>query len=577
MSVQVFVPLFKVGVAYVVRQGRAWTNLEHALLWTVNEAPTSLDELVKLSNMPVRLVIQSLLELMTRGWVSLNTSGGSVRFEATLSGAEVAPKTYLPAFISTATRTDTLCLDRLVGSALDPDDLTLVHVEKIPKGAVVLAARTFKPEVRPGDSIERLYMLEDETFEDWVDHRLHSPNFYAALRVSGDTVTGLPPYASLALHQAILEELAEIDVEVEAGTAAPITPFLESQSIATSVCVDDLVVGGAAHKATIIRVLEQARSTVVIHSCFVSPGTMQEMMPLVHAAAKRGVQVDMLWGLRYEQAQDWARRGIKAAREAIAKLPADIRSRVRFSDRESGSHAKIIIADSGPHGAFEGFVGSCNWLATKFDALDVSLRLRDPRLLGALAAVLATLRIPAHGEWNVDVHRLLRLRVQLGKQKPLEGSAKVSLIFDREHLALVRLARDRAAARIVSACDLLGPAGETSVFVPMRTAAKDGVAIDLIYNRPTDNLEEEVVAAARRQLEVAGVNLTQSRAELHGKFLVWDDESLCVTSFNWLATTPDRWKPRAAEVGVFVAGADLNADLLARINEELAVSPGSSG
>jgi phosphatidylserine/phosphatidylglycerophosphate/cardiolipin synthase-like enzyme len=334
------------------------------------------------------------------------------------------------------------------------------------------------------------------------------------------------------------------------------------------------VVGGADHKALVIRVLAEARSTVVIHSCFVSPNTVQELMPLVQDAAKRGVQIDMLWGLRYEQAQDWARRGIMAAREAIAKLPADIRSRVRFSDRESGSHAKIIIADSGPHGAFEGFVGSCNWLATKFDALDVSLRLRDPRLVGALAAVLATLRIPAHGEWDVDVHRLLRLRVLLGKQKPLKGSAQVSLIFDREHLALVRLARDRATNRIVSACDLLGPAGETSVFVPMRTAAKDGVAIDLIYNRPTDNVKEDDVAAARDQLERAGVTITRSQTELHGKFLAWDHESICITSFNWLATTPDRWKPRAAEVGVFVAGAELNAQLLARVDEELAVSPG---
>src|SRR5690349_4326911 len=118
MSVQVFVPLFKVGVAYEVRQGRAWTNLEHALLWTVHEEPTSLDDLVRLSSMPVRLVIQSLLELMTRGWVSLNTSGGAVRFEATPAGAEVAPKNFLPVVMSTATRTDTLCLDRLVGSAL---------------------------------------------------------------------------------------------------------------------------------------------------------------------------------------------------------------------------------------------------------------------------------------------------------------------------------------------------------------------------------------------------------------------------------------------------------------------------
>jgi hypothetical protein len=390
--------------------------------------------------------------------------------------------------------------------------------------------------------------------------------------VTGSTITGLPTYASLGLHQAILEELAEIDVEVEAGDAAPIVPLLETQSFTTSVTEEDLIVGGADHKALVERVLAQARSTVVIHSCFVSPATVHQLMPLVHSAAKRGVNIDMLWGLRFAQAEDWARRGITAAREAIAKLPPDIRNRVRFSERESASHAKVLIADSGAHGAFEGFVGSCNWLATKFDALDVSLRLRDPRILAELAGVLATLRIPAHGEWDADVRRLVRLRVQLRNLKAPSGTARVSLVFDREHLALVRHARDNAEDKIVSACDLLGPAGETSVFVPMRTAARDGVAIELLFNRPTDSLKEEDVVAARAQLESAHVILRRSEKELHAKFLAWDADSLCITSFNWLATTPDRWKPHAAEVGVFVTGANLNTRLRMRVDEELSIS-----
>lgn len=577
MSIQVFVPVFKVGVAYLVRQGRAWTNLEHALLWTLVEAPAPLDKLVALSNMPVRLVIQALLELMGRGWVSLNTAGGAVRFAATEAGADVAPKGFLPAHTSTARRSDTLCLDRLIGSALDPDDLTLVHIEKVPRDAVVLSARIFKPQVRPADSIERLYMLEDETFEDWVDHRLHSTNFFAALRVTGDTITGLPPYASLALHQAVLEELAEMDVEVEAGIAAPMLPLLEAQGVLTDVVADDLVVGGAAHRSLVERVLAEARSTVVIHSCFVSPHTVNQLMPLVHASAKRGVNVDLLWGLRYAQAADWARRGITAARDAIAKLPPEIRSRIRLSERESGSHAKVLIADCGPRGAFEGYVGSCNWLATKFDALDVSLRLRDPGILADLAGVLATLRIPAHGEWDADVHRLVRLRVHLQGLKRVRGSVTVSLVFDREHLALVRHARDNARTRIVSACDLLGPAGETSVFVPMRTAAKGGVPIELFFNRPTDSLNEDDIARACLDLGASGVVLTRSQAELHGKFLAWDEDSLCVTSFNWLATTPDRWKPHAAEIGVFVAGARLNGALLEQVDAGLSASVSPAG
>ena len=58
---------------------------------------------------------------------------------------------------------------------------------------------------------------------------------------------------------------------------------------------------------------------------------------------------------------------------------------------------------------------------------------------------------------------------------------------------------------------------------------------------------------ATDELRGVGIDLIQ-RDHLHGKFLAWDDDGLVVSSFNWLATTPDPWKPSGAEIGVLVRG-----------------------
>jgi hypothetical protein len=42
---------------------------------------------------------------------------------------------------------------------------------------------------------------------------------------------------------------------------------------------------------------------------------------------------------------------------------------------------------------------------------------------------------------------------------------------------------------------------------------------------------------------------------------------LLITSFNWLATTSNPWKPRGAEIGVIVKGPDLVGHLKNKFSE----------
>ncbi|PXA93488.1 hypothetical protein DMC25_00100 [Caulobacter sp. D4A] len=568
MKRQFYLPVFKVGVAYVVKQGRAWTAFEHALLWHLAETHSTLDELRTLSGLPTRLVVGALLELMGAGWVSLTVHGSAVRFAATPVGAQSARKTKLNDNLVPRRRSDTLCLDRLVGSAIDPLDLTLVHRDKIPAGAAILPSRTFTPTVSPTDGIERLFMLEDESFEEWVDHRLNSQNFYALVAVGGDDIEGLPEYAPLALRQAIAEEAERLDTPASAPVALAGAAYRPSRRYQTDVGPDDLIVGTEAHLEILEHVLANARSSVVIHSCFVSGGSVNRLLPALTAAANRGVTIELLWGLRYADATRRSQAGVNAAREAIAKLPDKARRRILFADKETSSHAKVLIADSGPQGRFEGYVGSCNWLST-IDWTELSIRIRDPRVLADLAGMLATLLIPPHGSWGGDVHRLVKLKKRLSGLSPVKGDITLDLLIDREHLALVRHARDDAQTRIVCACDLLGPAGETSVFVPMRVAAQSDLPVELQFNRPTDSVRPDRAIAAQTELANAGIALRDVGPDFHAKYLLWDDKNLCVTSFNWLATTADPWKPKGSEIGILLSGSDLNNALLEQMERQV--------
>jgi hypothetical protein len=146
------------------------------------------------------------------------------------------------------------------------------------------------------------------------------------------------------------------------------------------------------------------------------------------------------------------------------------------------------------------------------------------------------------------------------------GAHQLAVILDREHLAAVREARNTAETGITAACDLLGPAGETSVFVPARTAAKGGAQVTLIYNTLARTISPEERDRIVSNLASHGVVL-EAHADLHAKFMTWDEDAIVITSFNWLATTPDPWKPRGAEIGVVVKGPNLVSAVRDRFRE----------
>ena len=169
--------------------------------------------------------------------------------------------------------------------------------------------------------------------------------------------------------------------------------------------------------------------------------------------------------------------------------------------------------------------------------------------------------------WDADVYRLSELRAKCRKAPECtDGTHSITVVRDREHLAAIREARDTAEQDFLAVCDLFGPAGETSVFIPSQEAVSSGVKVKLFYNSLARSVSPENRDEYAKRLSSAGIQLCPA-PNVHAKFMTWDDDAVLVTSFNWLATTPDPWKPRGAEIGILIKGPGLVKDLQSRFAE----------
>jgi hypothetical protein len=186
-----------------------------------------------------------------------------------------------------------------------------------------------------------------------------------------------------------------------------------------------------------------------------------------------------------------------------------------------------------------------------------------------VAGMLADMSLPPSGAWGRDVTTLFKVQDRCrvaSLQRPLSdvaGGTKAMLVIDDEHYAAVRDARNAPARSALIGCDLFGAAGETTVLVPLGTAGHDhGTAVRALYNRPTNTFGDRMEKIVGRY---SGPKLVVDQVPgLHGKFLAWDD-TLVVTSFNWLAASARPPRLSAGEIGVLIHDPVLVPRLVRRI------------
>ena len=553
-----YLPLYRMAVSYVVSFGRRWSVLEHLLLVDVASSRRTTGELAALTGMPDRLVIEALIRLMRHSWVEVRTTDAGVYFAATAAGRRRATEENLPVTLQRDVKWLSVCVDRLTGAWLRADELDLVYERDLPENCTLIDPRIHTYD-RNDASLRDLFPLNmDESLEPTTPQIRTPSKPYARVCVAfGKIEAGLPSHAALRLKEAAI---------AAAATAADTQSVISSQAAPTAVAPlrddigeEDIIVGGPEHLTLLKAALEAAKSTIVIHSCFLSPDTIRMLLPEFERAARRKVRIELLWGLYIDPEEPTKRKPISDTEKALDELPSGIRGRVQLSPISSGSHAKIIVYDDTATGKWISIVSSCNFLSTGFDWVEASVRSRAQRLAARLLGRLIAAQLPASGSWSPVARRLnqvwSQVRHKAGSEQDI-GLHTLTLLTDQDHYACVTLARDVAEKEITIGCDLYGLAAETSVLVPMTTASESNRKVSLIYNRPSKLLREEGRVPDAEAIGRRGINLS-SIQEFHAKFLSWDEEALAITSFNWMSTVVDGTRARGAEIGVLIEGKDL--------------------
>ena len=557
-----YLPVFRATVGYTVSFGRRWTVLEHMLLAELAAGDQTVAALAAASDLPERLIVEALINLLRAGWVEVRTNETAATFSATTIGRTRAEATELKPELQQRARRWIVCEDRLTGAWLRHEHLDLVHEQDLSAEATVLdpLLSTFDPHTA---EVRDLLPLEaDEAFERFEAHRRTPSRLFARVRVTLDGVEGLPEYAPLRLRERLMERA---DAQDSAEPSAPARrPEADIWVARDDIGPDDLIVGGPDQLAQLQRVLGTAKSHVVLHSCFLHADAVRRILPDLQAAAERKVKVDLLWGLNVDPETPDSRQPVAHILKVLDELPPKIRSRVHFAADSSGSHLKAIVADV--EGRWETTIGSCNYLSSAYDLMEAAVRTRSARIATAVLGQFVDAQMPASGSWSSLNHRLNRSwnSARRMSQAPETGSHHLTPLLDDDHLACLRQARNEASRVVEVGCDLFGMAADTAALPPLRRAAERGCDVSLTFRRFSRTLTEIGQEPSAESLRQVGLRLERS-PRLHAKYLLWDDDSLALTSFNWLSTVTGT-RSRGAELGLLVQGPEVASNFRLKLS-----------
>src|SRR5690606_10485222 len=127
-------------------------------------------------------------------------------------------------------------------------------------------------------------------------------------------------------------------------------------------------------------IFNNAKSTIIIHSTFIDDKKLLYFLPHIRQAVNRGVKIHILWGQNEQSGQ------VSSTNIAIQNLISneDILSlgeQFHIHPYSTKSHSKLIISDIENEGQFCTYIGSCNWFTSSFKSYEVSIRLRESKIV----------------------------------------------------------------------------------------------------------------------------------------------------------------------------------------------------
>lgn len=566
-ELRVALPLLRGKRRFHLLKGRPWSIVEQLVLQALVQRPSSVADLVSESNLPRRVIIEMIVRLMRAGWIQVESTARGHVFSATAAGERVGASDELPSARKSMKRWIAFFVDQLTGSPFRSYELQAIPRHRLDQrpdrsSILVLEPETELSQPEPSELLASL-TDEDEEIIGVEPSSQRLARYYALLTVKNGRVDGLPPRAG-HLAKIILEAAEHAGRTIAETPQAHAGPAFRVAAPETTPVVsncafsrEDLVLGGDAHRAALQSAIAKAHTRVFIHSTFISDDGLDFVLPLLKDAAMRGVQTDILWG--QGDNTDGYRSTLALVGRTKAELAAaGLDSFISLHNFSTHSHAKLLIVDDLARGRFSALVGSCNWLSTGYVSFDATVRCRDPELVGHVIGALARLSQGRDGHWNKLAGELSRFAVNCkNQQKPAGMKVPMAVVVGDAHASFVRKARDGASKRIFVASHRVSEVGKRAVLLPAVAAAQSerGIAARIYFNRTSGGLTPNGASELILWSQAEGLTLKAVHdPRLHAKILAWDDDSVVISSQNWLSTDGSHHQP-LQEIGVYVGGA----------------------
>jgi len=582
------IPVFRLSCSVTIDKGRAWSVVEEAILWTLSRKASGVPDLVIQSGLKKQIVVAALSRLMRFRLIELSIKDGAATFVASDYGRDaIKGGKPLPFFPKKETKRVSFVIEHATGGFFPSAQVrvvskTVLDTDSDPDKRMVVVEGG-GPIMSHEANLARLSHIAARGYDEQlanIDGRTVSLRTeFMLIKVIDGVIRNLPENAPEALRS-IVEKAsaaptnASVPVDYEG-------PSVEAEESRTEHKLDfrfeDLVVGGSAQKSLMLDMISSAHSRVIVHSTFLDHRRFKDLLPEIREACSRGVTFDLLWGAETPTEDEENKNALSAVEIArMVREDRDIGRRFRVHMKTTGSHAKLLLADNA-EGDWVAAVGSCNWLSSPFQAVELTVVLRAASIVADVAVALQRM-IGRRGLSEDIATEMAFLARDLRRRPASEGPATAMLIRGDHHDVMMRTGSGSAIRKVLAGSHRLGSTARPG-YIIQAEAARERVSdlnVTLLYTMASGPLKNR---HARKLVEEAagnGVRLIRlEKIPLHGKFLAWDDDDIAVTSLNWGSAKAHDDFPEA-EIGVHIRSPGIAADLMRRI-EEIFPSAGVEG
>lgn len=568
------IPCYRVSAKVGIDKGRAWSVIDELILWATAQQGRSIAQLSADAGLHRRLVVSSIARLMRFRLIELSVLSQGATFRASDYGRDVVLSgSPLPFFPTRESKRVSFVIERATGSFFPQAQVRLVSANSLntyeDEDLRVVTVEGGGPSMTHEANFTRLSQIAARGWEEQlalVDGRTASVRAeFMLVRVIDGVARNIPESATATLRRIIAAAASQPvgTVTVEYGGPKP-EPEPAPGRYRCDFDAKDLVIGGSAQAACLEELIEGADTRAIIHSTFLDHKRFKDLFPLIRRACMRGVTFDLLWGAETPGEEETKNSGEAVEIAKLVRQDRDVARRFHVHMRSTGSHAKLILVDT-PDGRWRAAVGSCNWLSSPFRAVELTVVLRDPRIVADV--VTAVQRMVGRRGLSDDVANEMALTAtDLRRFEPQEGTAEISLILGDRHDGLMRNASGSARDRMLVGSNRLGSTARPGVVMQGEAAADRGqVRTTLLYTRPTGPLKNRHARKLAEEAAENGVRLVRTgEIPLHGKFVAWDDNDIAVTSLNWASAATDDDFPQS-DIGVHIQVAGIADHAIRRL------------